>query len=90
VLDLGQGAGADLIFVETTCEPEEQRRRLLKRQAKDTRSDGRVELVEDQRADFESPDPNYESIFHTMSTDTTREETRQRMKDFLSERGMVD
>ena len=90
VIDLAQRTEANLLFLETTCDPEDQRRRLERRQVHDTRSDGRVELMEQQRLDFEPANPGVEAQFAQISTDTPKAETRRRVLSMLSERDLVD
>ena len=89
VIEAAQRADARLIFIQTVCEPDEQRRRLEKRQQHDTRSDGRVELMENQRADFESPDPDYAELFHTVSTDGPKPQTRSVVEELLRSEGLL-
>jgi predicted kinase len=55
------------------------RRRLEGRQQHDTRSDGRVELMEHQRADFEPPNPEAECFFHTVDTSGPKTETQAKV-----------
>jgi aminoglycoside phosphotransferase family enzyme/predicted kinase len=83
VIEAAERAGARLIFIQTVCEPDEQRRRLEKRQQHDTRSDGRVELMENQRADFEAPNLDFEELFHTVSTDGPKLQTRSVVEELL-------
>ena len=89
VIELAQRAGARLVFLRTTCEVGEQRRRLSKRQRHDTRSDGRVELMEHQRADFEGPNPEHPGLFHTVATDGPKPETKARVEDLLQSGGLL-
>jgi aminoglycoside phosphotransferase family enzyme/predicted kinase len=89
VIELARRADARLMFVRTTCDPEEQRRRLAKRQQHDTRSDGRVELMEHQRADFEPPDPDHLELFRSVSTDGPKPETKARVEELLSAAGLL-
>ena len=85
-----EACGADIIFINTTCEPEEQRRRLLKREAGNPNgSDGRVELIENQRRDFEPPHPDRTDLFVTVATDGPKDQNRQRLVANLQERGLV-
>jgi hypothetical protein len=83
VIEAAERADARLIFIQTVCEPDEQRRRLEKRQQHDTRSDGRVELMENQRADFEAPNLDFEELFHTVSTDGPKLQTRSVVEELL-------
>ncbi len=89
VIELAERARANLLFLRTTCSQDEQHRRLAKRQQHDTRSDGRVELMEHQRADFEAPDPADGDFFATISTDAPKPETRQRVDELLRGRDLV-
>jgi aminoglycoside phosphotransferase family enzyme/predicted kinase len=89
VIEAAQRADARLIFIQTVCESDEQRRRLEKRQQHDTRSDGRVELMENQRADFEPPDPDYAELFHTVSTDGPKPQTRSVVEELLRSEGLL-
>ncbi|MDO9309909.1 MAG: AAA family ATPase, partial [Deltaproteobacteria bacterium] len=48
--------GADIVILSITCEEEEQKRRLIRRSERGTSvSDGRIELLGQQQADFEPP-----------------------------------
>jgi hypothetical protein len=78
-----------LIFIESVCEVDEQRRRLKKRQLHDTRSDGRVELMEHQRADFEPANPDHEDLFHIISTDGPKPQTRSMVEELLRSEGLL-
>ncbi|MEJ2582592.1 MAG: AAA family ATPase [Acidobacteriota bacterium] len=89
VIEAAERTGARLAFMETVCEPDEQRRRLEKRQQHDTRSDGRVELMDHQRADFQPPNPEHEELFHVISTDGPKPETRGLVEEVLRRRGML-
>jgi aminoglycoside phosphotransferase family enzyme/predicted kinase len=90
VIELARRTGARLLFVETWCGPDEQRRRLEKRQQHDTRSDGRVELMDRQRRDFEGPDPERSHLFARLSTDGAKDDTRRLLLDLLTARDIVD
>jgi len=83
VIEAARRTGARLVFLKTTCEAEEQRRRLEGRQQHDTRSDGRVELMERQRTDFEPPNPDALCYFHTVETDGPKTETQARVEALL-------
>ncbi len=89
VIELARRSGARLVFLRTTCGVDEQRRRLTKRQQHDTRSDGRVELMEHQRADFEAPNPGCAEIFHLVSTDGPKPETKARVEELLRNSGLL-
>ena len=89
VIDLARGVGARLLFLETTCEPAEQRRRLERRQEHDTRSDGRVEIMEQQKEEFEGPNPDCPELFDTVSSDGPKPDTRRRVLEILEARDML-
>ena len=89
VFELAERTGANLLFVETTCEPATQQLRLEKRQRHDTRSDGRVELMENQRADFEPPNPESAGLFVEIATDGPKPETRRRLNELLQSHGLL-
>ena len=89
VIELAERAGARLLFLRTTCRVDEQRRRLEKRQQHDTRSDGRVELMEHQRADFEGPDAEHPGLFASVATDGPKPETRTRVDELLWAKGLL-
>jgi hypothetical protein len=89
VIDLARRTGARLLFLETTCEPEEQRIRLEGRQEHDTRSDGRVEIMDQQRSEFEGPNPDALELFDRVSSDGPKSETRRRVLEMLESRGML-
>jgi predicted kinase len=90
VIDLAGRAGARLVLLETVCEPAEQRRRLEKRQLHDTRSDGRVELMERQRVDFEPPNSEHAELFERVATDGPVAETQRRVIELLKTRGLLE
>ena len=89
VIEAAERTGARLAFIETVCEADEQRRRLKKRQLHDTRSDGRVELMEHQRADFEPANPDHEELFHVISTDGPKPTTRSLVEKMLKSEGLL-
>ena len=89
VIELAERAGARLVFLRATCEVGEQRRRLSKRQRHDTRSDGRVELMEHQRADFEGPNPEHSGLFHAVATDGPKPETKSNVENLLRGEGLL-
>jgi len=89
VIEAARRTGAHLVFIQTVCDPEEQRRRLEKRQQHDTRSDGRVELMTHQRADFQPPNPEHAELFHVVSTDGPKSETRALVEELLRAEGML-
>jgi aminoglycoside phosphotransferase family enzyme/predicted kinase len=89
VIETAERVGADVIFLQSTCEPDEQRRRLEKRQQTETRSDGRIDLIEPQLRDFDPPPPDHAHLFHTLPTGTTHEEAYARLEEFLSSHGLL-
>lgn len=88
VIELADRAGADLVFVETRCQPEEQRRRLSERERFETRSDGRVEIMEAQRRDFEPGGPEEGAAFVTVDTDGPVAGTRAGLVQKLADLGV--
>lgn len=90
VIELARRADARLLFLEAVCEPQVQRRRLAARQRYDTRSDGRVELMEIQRRDFEPPGDDDAERFAQVATDGPLEETRRRVVDLLAAHGLLE
>ena len=90
VIDMAREHGADVRFVETVCDPDAQRQRLEARQVYDTRSDGRIELMERQRREFEPPDGDVAHLFEQFSTDGPGKETRARVAAHLRELGMLE
>ena len=89
LLELAERADARLLFLEVTCDPAEQRRRLESRRMHDTRSDGRVELMERQRTEFEPAPPEQQHLFAEVETDGPKETTRQRVRELLQARGLL-
>ena len=90
VFELAQRAEANLLFLETTCDPIAQQQRLERRELHNTRSDGRVELMEKQRSDFEAPNPESDQLFAEIATDTPKFETRRRVVKLLQSRGLLE
>jgi aminoglycoside phosphotransferase family enzyme/predicted kinase len=90
VIELASRSGARLVFLETACDPLEQRRRLETRGLHDTRSDGRVELMERQRSEFEPPAPEAAYLFERVSTDGPEPETQRRVVELLCNRGLLE
>jgi aminoglycoside phosphotransferase family enzyme/predicted kinase len=90
VIETAERVGADVVFLQTTCEPDEQRRRLDERQQTETKSDGRVELIEPQLRDFDPPSPEHAHLFHTLPTGTSHEEAYARLDAFLRSRGLLE
>jgi predicted kinase len=83
VIEAARRTGARLVFLRTTCDVGEQQRRLEGRQQHDTRSDGRVELMEHQRADFEPPNAGAECFFHDIDTSGPKAETQAKVEALL-------
>jgi aminoglycoside phosphotransferase family enzyme/predicted kinase len=83
VIEAARKTRARLVFLETTCAGDEQRERLEGRQQHDTRSDGRVELMEQQRGDFEPANPGAECFFHTIDTSGPKAETQAKVETLL-------
>jgi aminoglycoside phosphotransferase family enzyme/predicted kinase len=75
VIELAQRTGARLLFLETVCAPQEQQRRLEARRRHDTRSDGRVELMQRQRLEFDPAAQGHGAIWARIGTDAAPEET---------------
>ena len=78
-----------VVFLETVCNVDEQRRRLGLRQQHDTRSDGRVELMDQQQEDFEPGNPDHLELFHEISTEGPKTETRAHVEEVLRAEGML-
>lgn len=89
VLELARRSGARLVFLEVVCAPPERVRRLERRRLHDTRSDGRVELMARQLAEFEPPAPAHARHFERLSTDGPRDATRRRLLELLQSRGLL-
>ena len=90
VLEMAERTGARLVFLDVRCDPDEQRRRLTRRALHNTRSDGRVELMESQRRDFEPPNPDHADVFETISTDGPKKATRARVVEILRDREILE
>ena len=90
VIDMAREHGADVRFVETVCDPAYQRERLETRQAYDTHTDGRIELMDRQRREFESPAADVAHLFERISTDGPGAETRAVVVAHLRELGMLE
>ena len=90
VIDMAREHGADVRFIETVCDLDSQRQRLEARQVYDTHSDGRIELMERQRSEFESPATDVAHLFERFSTDGPSDETRSRVVAYLRELGMLE
>jgi len=89
VIEAARRTGARLVFLQTVCDAGEQRLRLERRQQHDTRSDGRVELMEQQREDFESGNPDHLELFHEISTEGPKNETRASVEELLRAKEML-
>ncbi len=89
LFDLAERTGAGLAFVQAVCGVDEQRRRLAERQQHDTRSDGRVELMEHQRADFEPANPQRSAVFHEIDTTDPKPETHARVEALLRDQSLL-
>jgi len=89
VIEAARRVGARLVFLETVCDVDEQRRRLEMRQQHDTRSDGRVELMELQREDFEPENPDHAELFHVISTEGPKTDTRAHVEEVLRAEGIL-
>ena len=90
VIDTAREHGADVLFVQTVCDPEVQRNRLGARQVYDTHSDGRIELMERQRIEFEPPADDVAHLFEVFSTDGEVDHTRARVVAHLRSIGMLE
>jgi aminoglycoside phosphotransferase family enzyme/predicted kinase len=90
IIDMALRHGADVRFVKTVCDPETQRSRLETRQQHDTRSDGRIELMERQRVEFEDPSADIAEFFEEFGTDGPASDTRSRVVGHLREIGFLD
>ena len=88
VIELARRVGAHLLFLEAVCQPAEQHRRLESRRLHDTRSDGRVELMERQRSEYEVP-VAHTDLYAQVSTDGPTEETQRRTDELLRSRGVL-
>ena len=89
VIEAALRTRARLLFLETTCDSDEQRERLQGRQRHDTRSDGRVELMDHQRADFEPANPGHESLFRAVDTSGPKSETQAKVETYLRDAGVL-
>jgi uncharacterized protein len=79
VVELARRTGARLLFLETVCEPQEQRRRLAHRRRHDTRSDGRIELMARQLGEFDPPAREHRAFSARVRTDGPPEATQARV-----------
>lgn len=83
-----ENAGAEIVFLHTTCSESEQVRRLRKREKTDPNgSDGRFELAEKQRRDFEEPVPDDYQNFFGVTTDPPKDKVRERLGAQLDDIG---
>lgn len=90
VIEMAERTRARLCFLETVCGPQTQRERLASRQVHDTRSDGRIELMERQRIDFDPSGPDEAHLMDQLSTEGPKRETRRRLLDRLCEKGLLE
>jgi len=88
--DLAGKTGAGLLFVQTACEPDEQRGRLERRWEKGEVSDGRVELMDDQAEVFAPPGAAEQGRHVVIATDGAKEQTRGQLLAALKERGLTE
>jgi hypothetical protein len=61
----------------------------VERQVYDTRSDGRIELMQRQRSEFEPPNDDVAHLFERVSTDGPIDDTRSRVVTRLRALGML-
>jgi len=87
--ELAGRCGARLLFLQTVCRPEEQRRRLEERQAGASTSDGRVEIMAAQAAAFEPAGPAEDGRRRAVATDGPKEATRALAEAALREHGLA-
>ena len=71
--------GAHVHFMETVCDPDTQHQRLEDRQVHENHSDGRIELMQRQRTEFESPADDIAHIFERVSTDGPIDDIQSRV-----------
>jgi hypothetical protein len=45
--------------------------------------------MEQQRADFERPNPDFDELFRELATDTPKTETRRRVVELLRDEGLL-
>jgi len=90
LVDLAHRVGAHPLLMETVCGRGEQRRRLEARRLYDTRSDGRVELADRQRHEFESPGPEHDAFSIALRTDGTMFTMQERAVAALREQGLLE
>jgi len=86
LIEMAERIGAELVFLQTTCEEDEQHRRLETRQEHETRTDGRVELIEPQRRDFAPPSTEHAHLFQTLDTGTSKKEGIANFEEWLRAR----
>ncbi len=89
VIEAAKRTRARLVFLQTTCGADEQHQRLEGRQRHDTRSDGRVELMDQQRGDFEPPNAGAECFFHTIDTSGPKAETQAKVEALLTKESVL-
>ncbi|MBW1713962.1 MAG: AAA family ATPase, partial [Deltaproteobacteria bacterium] len=83
-------AGARIFFIKTTCQPDEQRRRLERRWLKKETSDGRAELMDRQAQAFEPPGPVEDGRLAVIQTDGPKTRTRALAEAALKANGLID
>ena len=88
-LDLARRLDARVVFIRAVCSPKEQRRRLLNREGKKVASDGRLELVEAQKKNFDPPGPAEEGRLIVIDTSGPKERTRAQVEERLKEHGLA-
>jgi len=81
---LAEEMGVDFYLIETKCSQEETKRRLSQRQKKPSISDGRLEIYQKQRLDFEEIDEIPAKSHIVIETTKSIEEIVRQIKDFLS------
>jgi predicted kinase len=90
VIDMAREHGAEVRFLQTVCDPGSQHQRLAARQEYDTRSDGRIALMERQREEFQAPADDVAYLFDTIATDGPVPQTLRRMVDHLRAVGLLE
>ncbi len=85
---LAARCGAEILFIQTVCRPEAQARRLANRQVGQGASDGRLELMTAQAADFDPPARAETGRLVTLNTDGAKSETRALARTRLAAYGL--
>lgn len=85
VLAAARRAGAGVVFLEITCDEAEVRRRLIARVKCDTESDGRLELLDQQRADFDPPAGPTANLTRVVDNTGPADEAVGRILDLVTE-----